>query len=361
MDVYRKGSLLLAALATFTLAGPAQSAAFVDPLDVPAMKSPLAGKSPVNAVTMAGRRLVGVGQRGHILYSDDQGKSWTQASVPVSSDLTAVTFVTPEKGWAVGHDGVVLATTDGGANWVRQLDGRALGKILLAAEAPAGLAANVAEQRQADLERLAEQGASNPLLGVFFEDENTGYVFGSFNLILKTTDGGKSWASWFDRTDNPSLMGFFAMRPVDGELFLVGEQGLVLKYDRQAGRFRALALPYKGTLFGVTGKAGVVIVHGLRGSVYRSTDKGATWRRIDVGLKDGVTAADVTPDGRIVLASQVGQIVVSNDDGATFAPLAVSGPRLPVAGVVADSKDSLVIAGIKGLRPLTNAATGSKE
>lgn len=360
MNLYRRGSLLLAALAIFTIAGPARSA-FLDPLDVPAIKSALASKSPANALTMAGKRIVAVGHRGHILYSDDQGKSWIQASVPVSTDLTAVTFATPEKGWAVGHGGVILATTDGGANWTRQLDGRGLGKLLLAAEAPKGLAANVAEQRLADLQRLAAEGANNPFLGVFFENENTGYVFGTFNLILKTSDGGKSWASWFDRTENPNLMTLFAMAAVDGELFLVGEQGLVLKFDRQAGRFHALAIPYKGTFFGVTGKAGVVIAYGLRGNVYRSSDKGATWSKIEVGLKDGVTGSDITPDGRVVLASQVGQLVVSSDDGATFSPLAISGARMPVAGVVADSKDSLVIAGLKGLRPLTNAAAGSKE
>ena len=33
-------------------------------------------------------------------------------SVPVSSDLVAVAFPTPQQGWAVGHDGVILASAD---------------------------------------------------------------------------------------------------------------------------------------------------------------------------------------------------------------------------------------------------------
>jgi photosystem II stability/assembly factor-like uncharacterized protein len=43
----------------------------------------------------AGERLVAVGQRGHILYSDDSGNAWQQAAVPVSADLNAVSFLRP--------------------------------------------------------------------------------------------------------------------------------------------------------------------------------------------------------------------------------------------------------------------------
>ena len=51
---------------------------------------------------------------GHIAYSDDQGRSWVQAAVPVSVDLTSVSFVTPRLGWVTGHDGVVLRSDDAG-------------------------------------------------------------------------------------------------------------------------------------------------------------------------------------------------------------------------------------------------------
>jgi len=59
-------------------------------------------------------RLVGVGSRGHVLTSDVRGKTWLQRPVPVSTDLVAVNFPTANQGWAVGHDGVALSSTDGG-------------------------------------------------------------------------------------------------------------------------------------------------------------------------------------------------------------------------------------------------------
>ena len=74
------------------LQGGAQASTYVDVLDLPAQSSALAARSPLLGVAQAGQRLVTVGQRGHILYSDDAGQNWQQADVPVSSDLTAVQF-----------------------------------------------------------------------------------------------------------------------------------------------------------------------------------------------------------------------------------------------------------------------------
>ena len=95
-----------------------------DVLDAPAAKSTLAARGLLNGLARAGQRIVAVGQRGHVLYSDDAGKHWQQADVPVSSDLVAVSFPDATHGWAVGHDGVVLHSADAGRSWTRQLDGR---------------------------------------------------------------------------------------------------------------------------------------------------------------------------------------------------------------------------------------------
>jgi photosystem II stability/assembly factor-like uncharacterized protein len=99
---------------------PCAAAGIADVLDTPAASSALAARSLINGVARAGHRIVGVGQRGHIVFSDDGGKRWTQARVPVSADLVAVSFPSARQGWAVGHDGVVLHTSDAGATWVRQ-------------------------------------------------------------------------------------------------------------------------------------------------------------------------------------------------------------------------------------------------
>ena len=102
---------LVALVLTLPLAAFA-AASYRDVLDTPARDSAFAAKSLLNGVANAGQRIVAVGQRGHIVLSDDGGKTWTQAKVPVSSDLVAVYFPTPAKGWAVGILAALLFLVD---------------------------------------------------------------------------------------------------------------------------------------------------------------------------------------------------------------------------------------------------------
>src|SRR5512144_624546 len=118
----RTFTLAVAAIATAAALAASGDARWRDVLDTPAAQSPLAARGLLNGLARAGQRIVAVGQRGHVLYSDDAGKTWKQATVPVSSDLVAVSFPDATHGWAVGHDGVILHTDDAGVTWTRQLD-----------------------------------------------------------------------------------------------------------------------------------------------------------------------------------------------------------------------------------------------
>ena len=321
---------VLAVLALFANTS-ATAAGFRDVLDTPAALTTRATAGLFNGLARAGSRIVAVGQRGHIVLSDDGGTSWKQARVPVASDLVAVSFPTPTHGWAVGHDGIVLHSTDAGATWTRQLDGRALGRLLGYGD-----------------KRLADQGPENPFLDVWFSDERTGFVVGAFNLILRTEDGGRSWQPWLDRTDNPKSLHLYAIREAAGDVYVTGEQGLLMRLDTEAGRFRALTTPYEGTYFGVTGNARSVVAFGLRGNAFRSTDGGKSWSKAETGLQVGLIGG-TEHEGRLVLVSQAGHLLVSRDDGASFAPMKVE-RAVPGAAVIGAGSAAVVVAGPRGLR-----------
>ncbi|MHA6130367.1 WD40/YVTN/BNR-like repeat-containing protein [Pseudomonas fluorescens group sp. PF-1] len=339
----------LAALQGFTLA-----AGYVDVLDLPARPSALAAHSPLLGAARAGERTVAVGQRGHILYSDDSGNAWQQAAVPVSADLNAVSFPSPTQGWAVGNDGVVLHSSDAGATWNKQLDGRQIGALLVkhySALASAEPANEQWAQLAADGQRLVEEGADKPLLDVWFANEKVGYVVGVFNLILRTEDGGQHWTPFQDRTDNPQSLHLNAIASTGDGLFIVGEQGLLLKWDEPKQRFVALDSPYQGSFFGVIGKPGEVLVYGLRGHVFRSVDGGASWTALSTGLQVSLTAATLDAEGHYRLLSQAGQLLVSTDDGARLQPQ----PRKdmsPAAGAITAPNGGLVLVGSRGVRAL---------
>jgi photosystem II stability/assembly factor-like uncharacterized protein len=344
----------LVAGAVAALAAAASPGAWRDVLETPAAKSALAPRTLVNGLARAGERMVAAGQRGHVLLSDDEGKTWRQAEVPVSSDLVALAFPSATQGWAVGHDGVVLRSTDAGATWTRVFDGHRAGAAMVehyrreaALSADAGQSAALVKEA----ERFAAQGAENPFLDVAFENTGTGYLVGAFGLMFRTGDGGATWQPWLDLEANPQGLHLYAVRAIGGEVYVAGEQGLMLKLDRTTGRLRALELPYKGTLFGVVGNERVLVVHGLRGTVLRSTDQGRSWQPVPTGLQVGLTGSTVDAKGRIVIVSQSGHVLVSADDGASFTLAKVDRPA-PAAAVLAAGNDRLVIGGPRGLATL---------
>ena len=357
--MFKRSFALVAAVAVATVTLTALAAAdgaWRDVLDTPAVRSPLASRALLNGLARAGERVVAVGQRGHVLFSDDAGKTWQQAAVPVSSDLVAVSFPSANVGWAVGHDGVVLRSTDAGATWTRVLDGRSLGTALVEfyakPDAASGFDAKRVEAAAAEARRFADQGAENPFLDVWFEDEKAGFVIGAFGLILHTTDGGASWQSWLHAIDNPKALHLYAVRGVGGDVYITGEQGLLLKLDRAAGRFRTVEVPYQGTLFGVVGDSRSVVVHGLRGTLLRSADGGRSWQTVPTGVPVGLTASAIDAKGRLFVASQSGHVLVSADAGASFKAARIERP-VPAAAVLALDANAVVVGGPRGVQTLS--------
>ena len=57
-----------------------------------------------------------VGMDGTILQSADGGQSWKAYESPVQTALYNV-VIDGQLGWAVGDEGVILTSTDGGKNW----------------------------------------------------------------------------------------------------------------------------------------------------------------------------------------------------------------------------------------------------
>lgn len=333
-----------AVLAMLALTGAdARAAAFADVLAMPASISARADRALVNGMARAGKRLVGVGQRGHIIYSDDNGAQWTQAKVPVSADLVAVQFPTPTEGWAVGHDGVVLHSADAGSNWALQLDGRRAAALI------GTYYKNAAEPLRGQAARMAGQGPDQAFLDLWFEDASNGFVVGAFNLIFATSDGGRSWQPWLDRTANPRGLHLNAIRAVGNDIFIVGEQGLVMKMSKGGQHFSAVETPYRGSFFGLAGGEGALVVHGLRGNALHSADGGRSWKKIDTGVPVGLVASTTLADKCIVMVSLAGHLLLSVDRGMTFK--LQSGARAgPVSAVVETDDGALLLAGQRGVR-----------
>ncbi|MHA6494445.1 YCF48-related protein [Pseudomonas borbori] len=313
-------------LSIVSFAAPLHAQTAGDPASSYSIESAKAQTSLLLDVVQVGKRLVAVGDRGHILYSDDNAATWTQAKVPTKQMLTAVYFVDDSHGWAVGHDAQILASVDGGSTWVKQFE-----------------------------DREREEGA--PFLDVWFKDQNTGFVVGAYGALFTTSDGGKTWNDVGDRLDSEDgyhLNGIIEVK--DAGLFAVGELGGMFRSADMGETWETVQGPYEGSLFGAlaTGESGTLLVYGLRGHLFRSSDFGTTWEEIPLKaanggpLEFGLANGTLLADGTIVVVGHGGSVLKSTDNGRSFSVL--NRPdRLSLAAVTADSEGRLILVGQGGV------------
>ena len=333
------------------LANDAPTNHFVDPLRAPAAQLASPAHAPLLAVGLAGKRLVAVGLRGAVIYSDDNGGSWHQAAVPLGADIVALTFATSQLGWAVGHDGVILSTADGGSHWTKQLDGIQAANTTshyFKARADSGDAA--ARRFIENAELGVKDGPSNPFMGVWFENPRTGYVVGSFGAAMTTSDGGSTWVPLNDHIDNPDDLHLFAITgDAAGDLYIASERGTIFKKAAGTDRFVRQNTGYKGSLFGVLATANAVYAYGLRGSIYRSTDGGDNWSAVVSPSSNTITAGVVLPDGRIALVDTAGELLLGDSQGTRFEVVQVSHGAV-LAGLVGLGANRVAVVGPGGVK-----------
>jgi photosystem II stability/assembly factor-like uncharacterized protein len=323
---------------------------FVDPLDAPALQHRNVAGRPLMAVARAGGRLVAVGQRGLIAVSENEGKDWRQVGSPVSSDLLALSFPNANDGWAVGHDGVVLHTADGGRTWLRQFDGRSAATALTDFYRQRIAAGDTSLQPYLDQLALDyKNGPSLPLLSVWFENALHGIAVGPFGMAVSTDDGGKSWLPMLDRIDNPDFLHLNAISAVDGDVYIAGEKGTMFRRGPHDTVFRRVQTGYAGSFFGVTGGDGIVLAYGLRGTVYRSGDHGANWTPLKSPMNGMVTtAASVASHRTFLFATATGEVARYDASSGAFHLLGL--PRTtPVTGLLALGGEAFAVCGLGGV------------
>jgi photosystem II stability/assembly factor-like uncharacterized protein len=338
---HRFGLALVVALMTGGVA-PALHAQ-VDPKDaanLPAEIEPLAATSLLLDLGMAGKRLVAVGERGHVLLSDDQGATWRQAkSVPTRAMLAAVYFVDADYGWVVGHDETILKTTDGGETWVRT--------------------------------HFAPE-AQQPVLDLWVANRVSGIAVGAYGAYFTTNDGGRTWsgakfspaaaaAPAGQEDEPPPDYHLNRIVGVGNRLYIAAEGGQLYRSDDRGANWRALPSPYEGSFFGLVPIRGEgLLAFGLRGNLFKSADAGGTWTKLETGTTAMLTDGYAINDLRVVIGGLSGVLLVSGDAGETFR-LSQQDDRKGVSALLPGPAGAVVVAGEGGVRTirLDEAKAGS--
>jgi photosystem II stability/assembly factor-like uncharacterized protein len=311
-------------------------------MPTPSYLMPLAEKAVLTDLIRVNDQLyVAVGDRGHLLISKDSA-SWTLIQTPVQSLFTSVYFSDDKHGWAVGHDATIIATQDGGQSW--------------------------------QLQQFKPE-TDKPLFDILFADANNGIALGAYGMFYRTIDGGKTWQDEFhlelvgsddqeylkelQETDPDAYLDerasvlphFNRIYQHNNVLYLIGEAGFFATSADFGKSWTRHAQFYNGSLFGLTMTAkSTLIVAGLRGHVFRSTDWGQSWQ--EVKLNHTATLNSVLTDdaGHVYLTGNAGTLLVSQDDGITFTSMPTQDSKAILNAVAV--KDQLVLVTEAGIRTL---------
>lgn len=352
--------LLYPLLVTVALGGWPAAAQAACPEPVPesewSLIKPLAARSLMLDIATVGDTFVVVGDRGHVLISEDQGRSWVQQRTPTRMLLSGVWFHGRDLGWAVGHDAVILRTEDGGETWC------------LVHAAP-------------ELER--------PLFDVWFEDERNGFAVGAYGYFLRSSDGGQSWREeslalvdaaadgqpgedsddldeargdedWMD--DDSFAADLHLNRIVRddrGRLYLMAEAGTVFRSEDRGRTWVALAPPYDGSFFGgLSLDDDSLLVFGLRGNMFRTWNAGATWREVRLPVDTSLFGGARLPDGTIIIVGTAGVMLMSRE-GDRFR-LVQRADRKALMSAIPAGDGAVVVIGEPGVERLETGALAAE-
>lgn len=245
--------------------------------------------------TTVGADLIVVGERGTILRSTDQARTWQAAAVPAAATLTGVSFAAgTSHGWAVGHDALILATADAGLTWQKQWQGENL---------------------------------SDSFLDVLALDSRHVIAVGAYGLFLSTDDSGKTWVRRKIIEEDYHLNRL--TRGPGGDLYLAGEHGTLLRSPDSGATWQRIDSPYDGSFYGILPlDAHRLVAYGLRGRIYYSNDDGDRWALVRNDERALLATAIKLPDGAVLFAGHTVAVSAlsgmdASDHGITtrFAPI----------------------------------------
>jgi len=348
---------------------------FAARLDRTEQKStPFNTKSPTILVDLAqsGKRILTSGERGRIFYSDNQGINWSQAQVPVSVMITAIEAATESTIWAVGHDGIVLKSTDHGTHWSKVLNGVQINQLIAKYYqnliTKAKVNANLSEEEFDELSFRAddavialEDNRLATLLDVMFVDENEGYILGSYGLLLQTLDSGKSWQPLMEVLGNLDGFHLNAIIKTDNKLYIAGEGGSLFRSVDQGTNWEALESPYDGSFFGIQSLSEQhLIVYGLRGNAFESLDAGDSWLPLTLPLKGTLTGSTQLANGTVVLVGSFGSLLVRPVAQKQFHIIKLPIP-VPSVAVIPITDDKVIVVGLAGAQVVSVSTSSSTK
>jgi photosystem II stability/assembly factor-like uncharacterized protein len=180
------------------------------------------------------------------------------------------------------------------------------------------------------------------VLGISVAPENSNEVYGAIEVggIIRSVDGGEHWENMshgqYVNDDTVDMHGVLVARWRAGTIYAIGRAGLFASADHGAhwASARLESLNQKGQTYcrviretpGDPRNIWVAAGGDFRsdmGVLFRSKDGGASWQRVDMGVKPQSTmfglAFDPRQPSRMYCATAGGEVFASEDGGGSWA------------------------------------------
>ncbi|MEI6858197.1 MAG: YCF48-related protein [Shewanella sp.] len=308
--------------------------------DVNGQIQALAIDSIILDIATHGNTVLAVGERGHVFIFDEQASpQWLQVPSPTSAHLTKAFLVTPQLGWAVGHDATIIHTQDGGKTWQLQMESKEIEK---------------------------------PLLDIHFFDELNGIAIGAYGLFYRTLDAGIHWQSEYHQellfeedvdylaelkaedetlylSERSTLLPHFnrVISTINDQLVMVGELGLVAVSNDQGRQWQKLDFIYEGSMFNAIYVKNTLFVMGLRGHVFKTDASLINWTEISLPVTSTINGVMLKKDGNLRLVGNAGAVIDVTLEGKSQLIEQHQGENL--VSIARDPQGHIWIAGTKGL------------
>jgi len=206
---------------------------------------------------------------------------WTVQSSGTTEWLSGVDFVNADTGIAVGYNGTVVRTTDGGTNWniINAGVSYNLYSVLFLNDFICFITGEQGILKSSDgglTWTTVKNG--NKYLDVFFVNSNIGYASGTFS-ILKTTNGGDNWTNVTGY--NQDMIALFFNNPDTGFVVTVGWADAIRKTTDGGNTWTGVHSntidEYASVVFTSDDTGYVCSTGAIERNILKTTDAGSTW------------------------------------------------------------------------------------
>ena len=253
-----------------------------------------------------------VAEDGVLLETTNGGADWTLVDLECAEHLRAIA-TSGNAGWVVGDGGVVRKTNDAGLSWSSQQAGtvrtlRGVDAVDANRAWTVGDGGIIVSTSDGGVSWNLVQTEAARLYAVGFADALNGVAVGQGGVILRSSDGGDTWSG----VASGSTDHLRALARVDAtRLWVAGQGGTILRSVDGGATWRPCATPSSLTLHAIAFRdalEGWAVGEG--GTVLHSIDAGATWQQEHSGL------GAVTLRGLTIFPGEPGWVV--GDGGEAF-------------------------------------------